>query len=321
MKKILKYGIALIITFLFFNPLESDIFLPLGIKEIKAKTVPYAYSIDTLPGLVQNNKIVKAGLLFDVNQNKIVWEKGMFASFPIASLSKIMTVLLVMEDLAAEKITMKTSVLVTHEASIVASSKLWMKPGQVFSIEDLIKSSMISSANDACYLLGQFCSGSENAFVARMNERAFSLGMYNTFFSNTTGLPAPPKTMDNFSSPHDLLILSRELLKYQLILDIAAMDKEKIYAENQRFELKNHNRLAVNFPEVDGLKTGYTRKAGFCMVATVEKAENRLIAIVLGALSPGARNDFVTHMFDNYYSDILCLSKLTRAEEPLIIKK
>jgi len=245
-----------------------------------------------------------------------VWEKGLYASFPIASLTKLMTVLLIMEDISTGALDWQTPVPATTEASLVPSSKLWMKPGQVFTVRDLVKSAMISSANDACYLLGQCADGSEAKFVERMNEKAASLGMYNTYFSNTTGLPAVPGSIDNFSSPHDLLILSLEVLKNPEVLEMAALDKELIHTEEKStFHLKNHNRLAVDYPEVDGLKTGYTRKAGFCIVATAWKQDSRLIGIVLGAPTPLVRNQFVAGMFDRYYHDVLCYGALERPKQ------
>lgn len=279
---------------------------------VSTESLAKPYTIDLYPGIVNTDRPVKAGLLYDVNQNKIVWQKGLHISLPIASLTKIMTVLLVLEDIDQNKVCWDTPVPATVEASLIPSSKIWMKPGQVFSIEDLIKSAMISSANDACYLLGQFCSGTEKDFVKRMNEKAGLLGMYNTYFSNTTGLPVGKYEIDNFSSPHDLLILARAAMKYPELISISSRNDEIVLSEKEKINLKNHNKLALEYSDVDGLKTGYTRKAGFCIVATAQKDSSRVIGIVLGAISPLERNKFVAEMFNKYYDTVLCMDEMEK---------
>ena len=282
---------------------------------------PIPVRIDIVDGLAGNDRQVKAGLLYDVSQNKVVWEKGLYASFPIASLTKMMTVLLVLEDIRDGKTCWDSEVRVSPQAALAGGSKIWLKQGQVYSVEDMMKSALIASANDACSLLAEYCNGSVQAFVDRMNERAISLGMFNTYFSNPTGLPAAKRGIDNFSSPSDLLILAREVLKYPDALRISQMDGEYIFADKLRIELKNHNRLAIDYAEIDGLKTGYTRKAGFCIVATASKEDERLIGIVLGGVSPQQRNSFVAEMFDNYYDKILCVGKLCKQEPVKKIRK
>lgn len=318
MRILFKYLISGALALLVFMPFPSGQGTPLSdrMKKTGVASPRLPYAVAVLPGIVESDRAVKAGLLFDVNENKIVWEKGLYASFPIASLTKLMTVLLILEDIQDGKINWETTIPVTQEAANIGSSKIWMKPGQVFTVEDLMKSAMISSANDACYLLAQSSGGTEKAFVQRMNNKAYQLGMNNTYYVNTTGLPASKREMDNFSSPSDLLLLAKEVLKSEEIVKIACINKDQICTVNQKFDLKNHNKLVADYPEIGGLKTGYTRKAGFCIVATAQKEDKKVIGIVLGAMSPVQRNDFVAKMFDNYYHDILCVGKLIKPVVP-----
>ena len=306
----LKLFIVSFSLLILFIPNKSVVSKDSGVTEIADNKFSATYNLDILPGLIKKDDIVKAGLLYDANQNKIVWEKGMDSIRPIASLTKMMTALLVAEDIKAEKINWDTSVPVTKEATIIKSSKVFLKMGETFTVHDLMKSSMISSANDACFLLAQFLGGTEAEFVNRMNERATQLGMQNTYFANSTGLPVKFGSKDNYSSPIDLLILINELLKYNEVVAMSSKNGEYIREGAEKLELRNHNKLAVEYNEVDGLKTGFTQKAGFCIAATANRCDNRLIAIVLGVQSQNARNKFVATMFNNYYNYVLCLGKL-----------
>lgn len=308
---------ALCVIFLItLHPLRSGSGFPVGKFIPEPGYLPRVFDVEPTPGLVKSPLPVKAGLLFDVNRNKVVWEKGLYASFPIASLTKMMTALLIMEDIESGKLDFQAMVVATTEASLIPSTKMWFKPGQAFTVLDLLKSSLISSANDACYLLAQCTEGSEKAFVDRMNEKALKLGMYNSYFSNTTGLPASKGEIDNFSSPHDLLVLVSELLKHEAVLDIASIHSDRIYSGQNYFNIRNHNKLTIEYEEVDGLKTGYTKKAGFCIAATVMKEDTRLVAIVLGMPSPQIRNQFVAGLFDEYLEGVLQKGKMCR--EPVV---
>jgi D-alanyl-D-alanine carboxypeptidase (penicillin-binding protein 5/6) len=288
---------------------SEDIMVPAGSND--------NYSVAPVAGLAPDTRTVKAGLLYDVSSNKVVWEKGLYSSFPIASLTKMMTVLLVREDIRDGKTGWDSTFTVGQYAPYKRYGSAWMQKGQTYTVQDLIKSAMISSSNDACIMLAQHAAGSEQMFISRMNNRALELGMYNTYFSNTNGLPAPKGSIDNFSSPHDLLILARALMNYEDVLDISGRSDEYVFLKKNKVPLRNHNRLAVDYPEVDGLKTGFTRKAGFCIVATANKSTQRLIAITLGSPSPGERNEFVADLFNSYYNDVLCLGKL---EAPIPVK-
>lgn len=286
------------------------------VSTLRQQIIPN-YTFGLLPNMISpvQEKSIKAGLLFDAKLNKIIWEKEINTALPIASLSKMMTALLVVEAIAEKKIDWTTEINITKEASLISCTKVFLKCGEKLTVEELLKAAMITSANDACYQLAEFLGGTEDAFVEQMNKKALQLGMQSTYFSNSTGLPASLKNKDNYSSPLDLLILTTELLKHYEVVEISSRKGEHIRSGTQKYEFKNHNKLVIEYSEVDGLKTGYTRKAGFCIAATANKENNRLISIVLGAPSPWIRNNFVAAIFNNYYNNVLCLGKLAQLKQ------
>ncbi len=247
------------------------------------------------------DSVVRAGLLYDVAADAIVWEKNKNTAYPIASLTKMMVALIAMEDIFDGRVSLDTTVKVTPQAAKMTGSKVYLKTGCCVSVEELLKAALISSGNDAAYLLAQFLGGSEAAFVARMNRRAAQLGMKNTFYSNATGLPAPPGIEDNRSSPSDLLILSKEMLKYDQLIEIAGMSNAVITQDQKPIRLRNHNGLVAVYEEVDGFKTGFTQNAKYCLVATANKNNRRLISIVLGVPDRHTRNQFVANSISQYY--------------------
>jgi D-alanyl-D-alanine carboxypeptidase len=249
---------------------------------------------------IQDND-VRAGLLYDLVSDTILWEKNMNDAYPIASLTKMMVGLLVIEDIYAGKISWNSMVRVTPEATRTGGFMVKLKSGSSFSVEDLLKAALISSGNDAAYLLAQFIGGTEQKFVSRMNQRAEQLGMKSTRFSNPTGMPAPDSRNDNRSSPSDLLILCKEMLKYDELLWIARMSESSISEGGKTINLRNHNRLVAAFDDVDGFKTGFTRNAKYCLAATANKNGRRIIAIGLGFESQELRNQFVGNMLSQCY--------------------
>jgi D-alanyl-D-alanine carboxypeptidase (penicillin-binding protein 5/6) len=248
-----------------------------------------------------HDKSIRAGLLYDVSAGSVVWEKNGNQAFPIASLTKMMVALITIEDIAAGKIFLDTTVKVTPEASKMNGSKVYLRTGCCLTVEELLKAALISSGNDAAYLLAQFLGGTESAFVKRMNKRAAQLGMNATAFSNSTGMPARDSRNDNRSSPSDLLVLSLEMLEYKDLLEIAGMSKAVITQDKRTINLRNHNGLVSVYDDVDGFKTGFTNNAKYCLVATANKGGRRLISIVLGASGRNVRNQFTATAISRYY--------------------
>jgi D-alanyl-D-alanine carboxypeptidase len=261
-----------------------------------------SYEPLSCPKIDINDVVVRAGLLYDATMDTVIWEKNINQAVPIASLTKMMVGLLTIEDIRDGRTDWNVNVRVTPEATRVGGFSVSLQNGRTLSVEDLLKAAMISSGNDAAYLLAQFLEGSETLFVRRMNRRAAELGMRTTRFSNATGMPARQRSNDNHASPYDLLILCREMLKHEELLRIAGMDETVIFQSGRPIRLRNHNRLVGVYDEVDGLKTGFTRNAQFCLAATAVKDGRRLIAIALGVPSRDLRNRLVEDMLCRYYT-------------------
>lgn len=165
---------------------------------------------------------------------------------------------------------------------------------------------MIASNNECAEQMARYIgNGDLPATITRMNSRARELKMQNTFYGNPTGLPASSWMNDNASTPTDQLLLTIEMLNYEEVLEIAGMGYASIENGKASSVIKNHNKLTIDFSgEVDGLKTGYTRRAGFCLVATTAKCEHRLVGILFGCRAPQIRNEIMRDLFNDYYSAI-----------------
>jgi D-alanyl-D-alanine carboxypeptidase (penicillin-binding protein 5/6) len=288
-----------------------------GTLRIK-KSNEFSIAIDSTLGY--SDKYMRAGLIYDVNTNTVVWQKQMKTQVPIASLTKMMVALITIEDIKAGIIDWKTPVTVTKEASLVMDSRVFLKEGAVVTVEDLFEAAMIRSGNDAAFLLAQWGCGTEEYFVQRMNERAQELGMKNTRYWNSNGLPGIQKgNKDNYSTAEDLLILAREALKHDEYIEISSREKEVIHNGYNQLEYENRNKLVKYYKnEIDGLKTGYTKNAKTCIVATSKRCDHRVISIVLGVESSTTRNDIAVNMFNNYYKSI-GLGVLGQDLEPVIV--
>lgn len=257
------------------------------------------------PNISTNDSEIRAGLLYDVANKRIVWQKNMNSAFPIASLTKMMVAFLAVEDVNAGKFKWDDNVQWRRSYVMGRGKKRRIVYSTAnYTLRDVFKAAMIASNNECAEEMARYIGyGNLQATIDRMNKRSRELGMFSTFYGNPTGLPAPHMMFDNSASPSDLLILTLEMLKYQEILDITKLGYAAIL--NGRSVIRNHNHLTIDYSgEVDGLKTGYTRRAGFCLVATTAKCDHRLVSIVLGCRGPQIRNTLVRDMFNDYYTSI-----------------
>ncbi|MFM7080094.1 MAG: LysM peptidoglycan-binding domain-containing protein [Bacteroidota bacterium] len=270
-----------------------------------------------IPGLAHRESELRAGLLYDVSNHTIVWQKDMNYAYPIASLTKMMVALLAVEDIKAEKRDWSDEIVVTRSYRKSPRSRKVIVTKQTYTLESLVQSAMIPSNNDACSDIGRHLNGSVEAFVLRMNQRAAELGMTQTFFSNPSGLPGLVSEIDNSSSPKDLLKLCLELLKHDEMLRITSIGYAEISNGKTKGVHRNHNRLVIDYDDhVDGLKTGYTRRAGFCLAATAKIEDSRLVCIVLGVATSTVRNEIVATMLNNYYATMGCGRMKPSFKEP-----
>jgi len=249
------------------------------------KAVPVA---DYAPG-------AKSAVLIDSDTGTVLYEKNKDTKLPPASITKIMTMLLIMEALDQGKIKMVDKVRTSENAASMGGSQIFLEPGEEMSVEEMLKGIAMASGNDASVAMAEKLAGSEEAFVAQMNARAKELGMKNTHFSNSNGLPVA----DHYTTAYDIAIMSRELLKHPEITKFTGAYQDYLRKSSAKpFWLVNTNKLVRFYPGADGLKTGFTAEARFCLSATAKKDGLRVIAVVMGEPDTKTRNAEVSKLFD-----------------------
>ena len=243
----------------------------------------------------------KSAILVNYHGGEVLFEHNPDLKRPVASMCKIMTMLLIFEELEAGGIKLDEDITVSANASGMGGSQAFLETGGKYKAGDLIKSIVISSANDSCVALAERISGNEGNFIDRMNNRAAALGMKNTVFSNTTGLPRPGQ----FSTARDVAIMLKELLKHKPYFSYSRIWMDEITHSGGRVtELTNTNRLVRFYDGCDGGKTGYTAEAGHCLAASAMRGGMRLISVVIGAPDSKTRfeesKDILNFGFENY---------------------
>jgi D-alanyl-D-alanine carboxypeptidase (penicillin-binding protein 5/6) len=241
----------------------------------------------------------KSAILIERDTGTVLFDKNSHEKLPPASMTKIMTMLLIMEALDKGTIKMTDKVRTSEYAASMGGSQIFLEPGEEMTVKDMLKGIAIGSANDAAVAMAEKIGGSEKGFVQMMNERAKQLGLKDTHFENVTGLPVA----NHYSSAYDMAIMAKELLKHEEITQFTGL-YEAYLRENsdKKFWLVNTNKLVRFYPGVDGLKTGFTNEAKFCLTATAKKDNMRVIAVVFGAPSTKVRNAQVTSMLDYAFS-------------------
>ena len=242
---------------------------------------------------------VKSAILIERDTGKVLYEKNSNEKLPPASMTKIMTMLLMMEALDEGKISYEEKVRASEYAASMGGSQIFLEPGEEMTVEELLKGIAIGSGNDASVAMAERIAGSEEAFVDMMNKKVKELGLKDTTFQNTTGLPVE----DHYSSAYDMAIMAKELLKYENITKYTGTYEDYLREDtDKKFWLVNTNKLVRFYPGVDGLKTGFTREAMYCLTATAQKDGMRVISVVFGAPTPKDRNAQVTKMLDYAFS-------------------
>ncbi len=241
----------------------------------------------------------KSAILMEAETGTVLYTQNAEEAMPPASVTKIMTLLLVMEALDAGTIRPEDTVSVSTNAASMGGSQIFLKEGELMCVEDLLKSVVIASANDAAVALAEYLCGSVSVFVDRMNRKAELLGMTNTKFENATGLD--DTAVNHLTSARDIAIMSRELIAHEDILKYSSIWMDTI--RDGAFGLTNTNRLVRYYPGCTGLKTGSTAKAGFCVSVTAERNGMSLICVIMGAESRDVRNDAATTLLDWGFSN------------------
>ena len=245
----------------------------------------------------------KSAILMDAATGTILYEQNAHEKLAPASVTKVMTMLLIMEAIEAGRIGWDEQVTASEAAAAKGGSQVYLKVGEPMTVTDMVKSIAVSSANDCACAMAEHIAGSEEAFVERMNQRAKELGMLDTHFVNCTGLDDAPNAAEHLTSAHDIALMSRELLvKHPKIKEFTTIWMDTI--RNGTFGLSNTNKMVRFYPGATGLKTGFTSAAGYCLSASAQRDGMELIAVVMGSESSQARfaacKSLLDYGFANY---------------------
>lgn len=239
----------------------------------------------------------KAAILMDYSTGNIIYSLNEHEKLIPASITKIMTLLLTMEAVESGRLKLTDKVVISEYASSMGGTQIYLEPGEMQTIEDLIRATSIRSANDAAVALGEAISGSNEAFVKLMNDRAKSLGMDNTHFMNASGLPID----DHYTSAYDVALMSREILKYDYLSKFFISYMEDIKVGRNKDDTQtmvNTNKLIRDYEGTTGIKTGSIDAAGYCVSASAKRGELHLIAVVLGAQTSNVRFNEAKKLLD-----------------------
>ncbi|MBR5543479.1 MAG: D-alanyl-D-alanine carboxypeptidase [Oscillospiraceae bacterium] len=246
-----------------------------------------AHSAPVAPKIVSPSAVV-----MERDTGKVIYKKDPHAKRPPASVTKVMTLLLVMEAIDSGKINLQDSVSVSEHAAGMGGSQVFLSPGEEMSVHDMLKATVIASGNDSAVALAEHIAGSEEGFVSLMNERAKQLGMKDTTFKNCTGLDAE----GHLTSAYDIALMSRELIKHKKIKEYTTIWMDSL--RNGAFTLANTNKLIRSYRGITGLKTGSTSVAKFCLAATAERDGMELIATIMAAPSGKERFSDASKLLD-----------------------
>ncbi|MGD6774891.1 D-alanyl-D-alanine carboxypeptidase family protein [Sutcliffiella horikoshii] len=248
---------------------------------------------------VQLTENARSAILIERDTGQVLYEKNGHEKLPPASMTKIMTMLLIMEAIDKGELTWDEKIRTSEYAASMGGSQIFLEPGEEMTTDEMLRGIAIASGNDASVAMAERIAGSEAAFVDRMNAKAKELGLENTLFQNPTGLPAK----NHYSTANDMAVMAKELLKYEGITKYTGQYEDYLRQDSEKkFWLVNTNKLVRFYPGVDGVKTGFTQEAKYCLTATAKKDNMRVIAVVFGAPTPKDRNAQITNMLDFAFS-------------------
>lgn len=267
--------------------------------------IPLNVSADEL-NLAEN---AKSAIMIEATTGEILYKKNEKERLAPASMTKIMSLILIMENIENGKLKWNDIVVTSNYASSMGGSQVFLKPNEIMSVEDLVKAICVASANDATVAMAEKIAGTEKAFVKLMNDKAKELGAVNTNFVNSTGLPAK----DHYSTAYDMSIMAKELIRHEKILSFTKIYEDYLRKNTSNsFWLVNTNKLVRFYDYIDGLKTGFTDDAGYCLTATGKKGNMRLITVVMKEDNTDNRTKDTIAMMDygfNMYSVKNIISK------------
>lgn len=261
----------------------------------------------------------KSALIMEASTGKIVFEKNIHERYAPASMTKMMSLLLIMENIEEGKLSWDEEITTSVHASSMGGSQIFLQVGEKMSVRDLIRGIAIASGNDATVALAEKIGGTEEGFVKMMNDKAKALGLKNTNFKNAVGLDEE----NHYSSAYDMAVIASNLVKYEKILEYTGTYEGYLReGTDRKFWLVNTNKLVRFYQGVDGLKTGYTNEAGYCLTATAKKDNMRLITVVMGYPTANQRNSETSAMldygFNSYYIENLISTKTSLGKIELL---
>ena len=281
---------------------------------IAGSTATAGFKVQSVDGdLVKN---CKSAYLMDYDSGECVYKQNETVRMPIASVCKVMTLTLAMEAIHNGKISLDDTVTAIENAAGMGGSQVFLGSGCKYSVDQLLKSIVVCSANDSCVAISEAVAGSEESFVAQMNKKASELGCSDTLFANCTGLPKEPQ----YSCAHDVALMFKNLLSYENYFNYSRIWLEDfVHPDNRTTSMTNTNKLIRRYQSCDGGKTGFTNEAGFCLAATAKKDNLRFISVVLGAESSDDRFASTVNMFNygfaNYKNKIVLDKDVTLNDE------
>lgn len=236
------------------------------------------FSVD-VNAVTEETITAPSAVLMETSSGKILFEKNPHEQRPCASITKVMTMLLVCEAIDNGKLSLDDTITASAHAASMGGSDIWLEEGETMSADDMIKATVVASANDAAVALAEHLCGSEEVFVQKMNEKANQLGMKDTVFKNCNGLDED----GHITSAYDVAVMSRELMKHEMIFDYTSIWLDNL--RDGKTQIVNTNKLLKTYKGITGLKTGTTNDAGCCMAASATRGDMSLVAVVLGCNS------------------------------------
>ena len=305
MKRKVKFllGVALLCG-ISTNSLKNEEILG-KIQENSVETV-YEQSIDEVVSVAQVSQNAnlqtraKSAYLMDFGTQTVMYSYNETARLPIASMCKIMTLLLSFDSIKAGALDMDEEICVSERAASMGGSQVFLEANGKYTARNLIKSIVVCSANDSCVAMAERIAGSESLFVDKMNEKAKEIGAHNTLFANCTGLPKEPQ----YSCAKDVAIMLKNLLEHEEYYEFSKVWMDKFeHPEGRYTEITNTNKLVRFYDGCDGGKTGFTNEAGFCLAATAHRNGMRVISVVIGEENSANRFEDIRTMFDYAFAN------------------
>ena len=255
-----------------------------------------------------------SAVLMETSSGKILFEKNPHEQRPCASITKVMTMLLVCEAIDNGKLSLDDTITASAHAASMGGSDIWLEEGETMSADDMIKATVVASANDAAVALAEHLCGSEEVFVEKMNEKASQLGMNDTVFKNCNGLDED----GHITSAYDVAVMSRELMKHEMIFDYTSIWLDNL--RDGKTQIVNTNKLLKTYKGITGLKTGTTNDAGCCMAASATRGDMSLVAVVLGCNSGKERFSDAAALLDYGFANFSVTQLKAPEDLPKTIK-